>query len=536
MDRILTLAATGSLLLVASCSPQTDDHQHPAGDPDRIGQVSFPVSCSAASQPRFEKAVAMLHSFWFSASDSAFKSVVADDPNCAMAHWGIAITRMGNPMTRAAPSAEAAAEGLAAAERAKELSLSATAREQLYIDAALAYYRDHEKRAHSTGMLAFEDAVSALHAAQPEDNEAAIFLARTLIANSPPDDSSYAKQLAGAALLEPLFERYPDHPGLAHYLIHAYDAPSIAQRGSKAALAYAGIAPAAPHALHMPSHIFTRLGNWRESIELNTRSAQAEPVPDAAVHPMDYMVYAYLQLGQDSAAKVVVDRAVENPDRYYGGLIGYNFAAMPARYALEREDWASAAQLKVPVGALPYVEAITRFARAVGAARSGQAAPAASEVEALAALGRQLVERGDSYWAKIVESQRLAATAWLELARGDESAAIRSARAAADLEERVEKHPVTPGPLLPALELEGDLLLQLGRHADAVASYEKTLAREPRRARALFGVARAAELAGLAEVATTRYRELKELMANADANRRELLAANKFLGSQAGSQ
>jgi tetratricopeptide (TPR) repeat protein len=525
-----TRCTVAAVSLAAACSAQQDDNTHPAGDPDKLGQVNFATSCSSSAQPGFERAVAMLHSFWFSAADSAFTSLIAEDPGCAMAHWGIAMTHMGNPMTRAAPSATALAEGLAAVERAKELSASASHREQMYIDAAMAFYRDHEKRDHPAGMRELEVSFAALHGTHPEDDEATIFLARTMVANAPPGDQSFSKQLAAAALLEPLFEKHPDHPGLAHYLIHAYDAPATAQRASKAAQVYADIAPAAPHALHMPTHIFTRLGYWNESIELNARSAQAEPVPDAAVHPMDYMVYAHLQLGQDSAAKVVVDRAVDISDRYYGGLIGYNFAAMPARFALEREDWTAASQLKLPVGALPYVEAVTRFARALGSARSGKTDAAATEVAELARLKSQLDAARDAYWATIVESQRLAAQAWLQFAQGSKDEAVKTAAAAAQLEETVEKHPVTPGPLLPARELEGDMLMEVARPADALQAYEKTLAREPRRARALFGAARAAELSGNSTTAKARYQELKDLMSAADAGRRERLAATRYLG------
>ena len=513
------LILPAALLVAAACSPQKgDDHEHEPSTTGKVGRVSFATSCNAAIQPRFETAVAMLHSFWFNASDSAFKSIIATDSTCAMAHWGIAMTRMGNPMTRAAPTPEILKEGLAAAEKAKSLAASASHREQMYIDAALAYYTDFEKRDHMTGMQRLEESLGALHTAHAEDNEAAIFHARTMVANAPPGDKTFAKQLAGAALLEPLFEKFPDHPGLAHYLIHAYDAPATAAKGNKAALAYAGIAPAAPHALHMPSHIFTRLGHWKESIELNARSAQAEPVPDAAVHPMDYMVYAHLQLGQDSAAKAVVDRAVNQPDKYYGGLIGYNFAAMPARFALEREDWATAANLKLPVGALPYVEATTRFARAIGAVRSGKADAANAEIQELAKLKADLDKAKDAYWSTIVESQRLAALAWVKLAGGAQDEAIKTAAQAADLEETVEKHPVTPGPLLPARELEADMLLQLGKHDAALASYEKVLTREPRRARALYGAARSAELAKNSAVADARKKELTDLLATADGS------------------
>jgi tetratricopeptide (TPR) repeat protein len=282
----------------------------------------------------------------------------------------------------------------------------------------------------------------------------------------------------------------------------------------------------------MPSHIFTRLGYWDESIATNRRSAAAEPDSNAAVHPMDYMVYAYLQQGRDEEARKVVTRAIENPDRFYGGIIGYNFAAMPARYALERGRWTDAAQLRVPSGAPPYVEAVTRFARAVGAARSRQAALARAEIARLDTLRDSLKRGRDTYWATVVEAQRLAASAWTARASGDDANAVALARAAADLEETVEKHPVTPGPLLPARELEADLLLDLGRHADALRSYEKTLEREPNRARALAGAARAAELAKNTDAARRYYAALAKLMDRADPERAEARTAKAFISGR----
>jgi tetratricopeptide (TPR) repeat protein len=506
-----------------------DHHHHPAGDADKLGSVEFSVSCSPSVAPRFERAVAMLHSFWFEASEAAFGELVAEEPGCAMAHWGRAVTLMANPMARAARPAAALREGLAAAERARELAGSATHREQMYADAAVAFFMDPDGRSHGQRMEALERAFEALHRAHPEDLEAAIFYARTLVANAPPDDQTFSRQLKAAEILEPLFEAHPDHPGLAHYLIHAYDAPPIAERGRDAAFAYASIAPSAPHALHMPSHIFTRLGYWDESIETNARSAQAEPDPDAAVHPMDYMVYAYLQQGRDAEAKAVVDRAIELPDRFYDGLLGYNFVAMPARYALERGAWADAVELRVPEGALPYIEAVSRFARAVGAARSGAPDRAQADVEALAGLKAALDSRGDGEWATRVEAQHLAAAAWVAFARGDRDEALELAARAADIDESVEKSPVTPGPILPARELQGDMLMELGRHAEAAAAYAKTLEREPRRARSLYGAARAAELAGDRLAASARYRELLTVMEQADATRAEPRAARRFL-------
>jgi tetratricopeptide (TPR) repeat protein len=524
-----------AILLVVACAAPgaaaAQEHQHPAGAPETLGSVTFATSCTPAVADRFERAVAMLHSFWFDQAVRTFSEVAAEDPSCAMAHWGTAMTLMGNPMARAMPSEESMGAGRAAAEEARTLAQSQSHREQMYADAVVAFYAG-ERVDLATRMRAHEAALAALSAAHPEDPEATIFHARAMVANAPPADLTFARQLAGAGVLQPLFDANPDHPGLAHYLIHAYDAPALAVKGRSAARTYAGIAPSAPHALHMPSHIFTRLGDWEESIETNIRSARAEPDSNGAVHPMDYMVYAYLQLGRDAAARQVVERAVQNPDRFYGGLLGYNFAAMPARFALERSAWADAAALRVPVGANPFVEAITRFARAVGATRSGTADAAQADIATLARLEATLREQNDSYWATVVGAQRLAAEAWAARARGDDAAAVRLAAEAAALEESVEKHPVTPGPLLPARELEGDLLLELDRSAEALRAYEQTLAREPGRARALFGAARAAERAGDAARARAHYSALLELMATADPARPEPAEARRFLAAR----
>ena len=528
--RAAFVSAAAAVVLAAPARAQ--DHPHPAGDTAKLGQVEFPVSCSDAVRPQFERAVAMLHSFWFESARAAFTAIIETEPRCAMAHWGVAMTMLGNPMTRATPSAAALEDGAAAAERALELGRAASHREQMYIDAVAAYYADYRTRDHMARMASLEQALAALHDAHPEDMEAAIFHARTVVANASPSDSTFAAQLRGAAIMQPLFDAHPNHPGLAHYLIHAYDSPRLAERATRAAFAYADIAPAAPHPLHMPSHIFTRLGYWDESIETNMRSARAEPDSNAAVHPLDYMVYAYLQQGRDGDARRVVERVVQIDDSYYGGLLGYNFTAMPARLALERGVWSDAMELALPVGATPFVQAVTRFARAIGAARSGNAAAARTDVDELGRLKAQLDTAGDVYWSTVVEAQRLAAAAWVAHAAGDDAAAVQLARQAADLEETVEKHPVTPGPLLPARELEGDLLLELGRPADALAAYNRTLEREPRRARALFGAARAAEQAGDTETATARYREIVELMSVGEPTRPELVAARRDLGNR----
>jgi tetratricopeptide (TPR) repeat protein len=529
-----SLHVTGVLLVAAVLSPiggEAQDHQHGA-TPESLGRVEFPTSCNASAAPLVSRAVAMLHSFWFEEAARAFEEAAAADPSCGMAHWGLAMTMLGNPFTAAPPSADRARAGLAAATRAVELARAQTVREQRYAAAALALYADPERLDYRSRMRAHEAAMLALHQANPEDPEAAIFLARAMISNAPPDDLEFQRQLAAAEILEPLFTARPDHPGLAHYIIHAFDAPPIAQQGLEAALRYADIAPAAPHALHMPSHIFTRLGYWEKSVETNRRSAAAEPDSNAAVHPMDYMVYAYLQLGRDAAAKEVVDRATNHLDRFYGGLLGFNAAAMPARYALERGAWAEAAALPAPEGGVPYVRAVTHFARAIGGARSGQREQSLSDVAALKAIQDSLSAARESYWATVVGAQRLAAESWIARLDRDHDLALRLAREAADLEETVEKHPVTPGPLLPARELEGDLLLELGRPADARVAYERTLKREPNRARALYGAARSAELAGDASGALDFYRQLAELMSEGDGGREQLQVARRFLQGQ----
>jgi tetratricopeptide (TPR) repeat protein len=519
-------AAISAALALLACAPAAaQDHAH--GPHGELGRLSFPTSCSAAAQPVFERGVAMLHSFWFDQAQRTFGEAAAADPSCAMAQWGVAMTLLGNPFTGVSPAETHLAQALAAARAA--VDGARTPRERAYAEAALALYQDYATVDHRTRLRAHEAALERVRAAHPDDPEAAIFYARAVIANAPLDDATFARQLFAAQILDSLFRVQPDHPGLAHYTIHAYDAPPIARQGLDAARRYAGIAPAAPHALHMPSHIFTRLGHWDESIETNRRSAAAEPDSNAAVHPNDYLVYAYLQQGRDAEAERVVRRAVQNTDRFYSSILGYNYAAMPARLVLERGRWADAAALPVQAGAPPHVEAITRFARAVGAARDGRAQAARAEVEALGGLRQALAGRGETYWATIVGAQRLAAEAWLAQAEGDAERAVRLAGEAAALEETVEKHPVTPGPLLPARELQGDLLLQLGRAAEARQAYEATLRREPNRARALFGAARAAELAGDGPAARGHYQQLLEVMRAADAERAEVRLARAYV-------
>ncbi len=527
--RGLSSLTLGALFCASAALAQ--DHRHAEGQ-EVVGKIAFPVSCNADAARHFERATAMLHSFWFDAAESEYGRVLQADSTCGMAHWGIAMTLLGNPYTRVSPTEPRLRTALAAAEQAQSLTARASRREQLYANTVLALYRDWSTVPHAMRMQRHEDAMKVVADSAPDDPEAAIFYARVVIANAPPNDLKFERQLAAAAILEPIFVAQPEHPGLAHYIIHAFDAPSVAKHGLSAARRYADIAPAAPHALHMPSHIFTRLGYWQESITANRRSANAEPDSNAAVHPMDYMVYAYLQLGRDQDAARVVNRAAHQPDRYYGGILGYNFAAMRARYLLERGEWSEAAKVPVPQQAAAFVMAVPRFARAIGAARSKQLDAARENITALVALRDTLKRAGDEYWATIVEAQRLTSAAWLAHAQRNDSAAVRLAREAADLEETVEKHPVTPGPLLPARELEGDLLFELERYGGALWSYAKTLEREPRRARALFGAARSADRAGDTAQARRYYAQVADLMKEADSTRTELEVAKAFLAKR----
>ncbi len=517
-----------TLALSSPAALSAQEHEHGPASGEKLGSVAFPTSCTPGVQEEFERGVAMLHSFWFPQAEAAFRDVAEADPACAMAWWGLAMTLWGNPMARMAPSPDNAARALAAAERAALLAASATERERRYAAAALALYREQETVGHLERMRRHEEALRRVHEAHPDDDEATIFYARAVVADASPNDLTFERQLYAASLLEPLFLARPDHPGIAHYLIHAFDAPAIADKGLEAARLYAEIAPSAPHALHMPSHIFTRLGYWDESIATNRRSADLQENPDAAAHPLDYMVYAYLQEGRDDEAAKVVGRAVRATAIYEQGVAEYNLAAMPARLALERDRWEEAAALSLPHEAPPHVEAITRFARAVGAARSGHPEAAGGDLARLAELVAALRQKDDAYWATVVEAQRMAASAWAARAAGEDAEALRLAEAAAELEETVEKHPVTPGPLLPARELFGDMLLAQGRPVEAREAYERTLAHEPRRARSLFGAARAAELAGETEAASGRYRELVALLDPA-STRPELAHAREFL-------
>ena len=522
------LVATIALAAVPVASAQ--DHQHDHAE--EVGAVAFSVSCNAEAQTRMNRAVAMLHSYWFPAARETFESVVQADAGCGIAYWGVAMTHFGNPMA-AGSTAEGQAAGWEAAQKAASIG-GRSDRDRAYIDAAVALFRDHATVNNRTRMQRYEAAMKRIVDQFPQDTEAQIFHAMFRVANAPPTDLTFAQQKEAAQLLTKLYREQPKHPGLAHYIIHAFDSPPLASLALDAARQYAQIAPAAPHALHMPSHIFTRLGYWDESIRTNRRSADLEPTPGGKSHPLDYLVYAYLQQGRDDAALAAMKEIGGNiSGEYIAGALGsYNALAMPARFALERDDWKTAAALKVTTASpAPEALAVTHFARGLGAARLGDVATANAEIAALARIVADLTARKDPYWPIAVDVQRLAVSAWVAQSEGRRADALRLAREAADREEQVEKHPVTPGPLIPARELLGDMLMAHNEPAQALAAYEAALAREPGRTRTMLGAARAARAAGRNDVATKHYQSLIAVM-DPKASRTSLQEARAFVAKR----
>jgi tetratricopeptide (TPR) repeat protein len=522
-----TLAVALTCLVAAAALAQ-----QPAGQ-EKLGQVHFTNTCSAAVQDDLNRAVALLHSFWWGATIKAFNEVARQDPSCGIAHWGVAMAILSNPFTWP-PSPKALADGSAAVGRARAAGAKSP-RELDYIAAIEVLYKDHDKVEHRTRAVAYEKAMEQLSARYPDDREAAIFYALALNATALATDKAYAQQLKAASLLEAAFREQPDHPGVAHYLIHSYDYPAIAEKGLGAARRYATIAPAAPHAQHMPSHIFTRRGYWQDSIQSNLASAAASDNDFDRFHAWDYLAYGYLQLGQDRAARGVLDQilSVEKPD-VLNFAVAFALAAIPSRYALERRQWAEATALALRPGDFPWArfpqaEAILVFTRGVGAARSGSLAQARDDQARLAALRDGLLAAKIGYWADQVDIQRLLVAGWLGWAQGRTDDALQLLRAAADREDATEKHPVTPGAIVPARELLGELLLELGRPGEALREFEASQQREPNRLRGYYGVARAAELAGDAAKARAQYRQLVTLAEKADTERPEVAQAKAFL-------
>ena len=539
MNRLASASIACVFLLFGAVPTSASQEQHDHGTPTgRLGTVHFTTSCSKAVVQEFDRGVALLHSFWFSAAIDAFNGVLKTDPGCAMAHWGIAMSRWGNPFGgfRSPQTIEA---GLAAIEKGKAAG-AATARERDYLAAVEVLFKDAATIPPRTRTLEYERRMGELAAKYADDPEARIFYALALDQTALPTDKTYANQLKAAAILEKEFATQPDHPGLTHYIIHSYDVPALAPRALDAARRYAKIAPAAPHALHMPSHTFTRVGAWQESIDTNLASAAAARKDNAAaeeLHALDYQAYAYLQTAQDLAAKKVTDVVSDIASRIQMSAPGaaapptagfYARAAIPARYALERNAWGEAAALTPLETPFAQATAITHFARALGAARSGNPAAAAKDVEQLVSLRNTLHEAKDVYWAGQVEIQLQVATAWITLAEGRQAEALAMMRDAAEKEDQTEKSAVSPGPLKPARELLGEMLLELDRPAEALKEFEATLKKEPNRFRAVYGAARAAAKAGDSPKAREHFGRLVEISGAGDKpGRPELQEAQK---------
>lgn len=535
--QIAGLIVCGLTAVALPGAANSEDHQHD------VGHVHFPVSCTPEAQKAFEHGVALLHSFWYDEAEKTFSDVIRLDPACAMAYWGIAMS-LYHPVWFP-PTPSDLQKGIAAIEKADSIGAK-TQRERDYIAALEEFYKDADKVPHRQRALAWCKGMQRLSARYPEDHEAAIFYALALIATASPADKTYTNQKQAAAILNSILPEQPDHPGIAHYLIHSYDSPQLAILALPAARSYAKIAPASPHALHMPSHIFTRLGLWDESIQSNLASASAakremaKTLPAVSsqdqLHAMDYLAYAYLQTCQDEKAKRIVDEAASmSAVDQQVFQAAYAFAAIPARYALERRRWSAAAALQVWPAWFPWTnfrhaEAITYFARALGSARGGNIAEARAGIEELTNIEQTIRQGQQDYdWAAQVEVQRLTALAWLKHAEGNQESALRSMRAAADLEDAMEKHPVTPGPVLPARELLGELLMELDQPARALPEFERVLQSSPNRFNAIYGAARAAELSRDRKKAEERYSELLQSCGHPDAQRLELQNAQAFL-------
>ncbi len=513
----------------------------PAASAQELGQVHFETSCTPQAQEKFDRGLAMVHSFVYPDSVQAFSDAAAADPQCAIAYWGIAISSRPNPLVLPLTAA-VLKKGLEAVEKGKAIGAK-TERERDWLAAIELYYRDYDKVDQTTRGLTYEKAMEQLMQKYPDDPEAAIFYALALNETALPSDRTYTKQLKAGAILEKVLAAQPGHPGALHYLIHSYDYAPLAQRAIDAANKYASIAPDAPHALHMPSHTYSMLGLWAQSVESNTKSrasAQAQAArlwPDAAhpaePHHLDFMEYALLQMGQEQRARQVRDDSAVIKKLGFEYLVGYTgLAAIPARFALERQAWQEAAMLEPRGSQFPQAEAITDFARAMGSARGRDLTAAESEVSKLKELRARLESANQSYWAGQVEIQMLAASAWMAQANGQKDEALKFMRAAADLEDNSEKHIAMENRLYPMRELLGDLLMEQHQFARALTEYEASLLLTPNRLRGLYGAAKAAEGAGQLEKATAYFGKLADLTKDADTGRTEIREAKAFLAHQ----
>jgi tetratricopeptide (TPR) repeat protein len=495
-----------------------------------LGKVTFPTSCSPAVQQEFERGVAMLHSYWFSYARKTFEGVLQKDPECAMAYWGIALDLLGNSLV-GPPSREVAARAVEAIEKARTTG-SKTPREHAWIEAIGAYYKDHDKVRVDQRMADYNRAMEQLTERHPDDFEAWVFYALTLQSSAPKTDVTYANQLKSAKILEGLYARNPQHPGVSHFLIHAYDYPPLADKGLAAANRYAGVAPAVPHARHMPSHIYSMVGMWEESIASNASALEIQP---DYYHAHDFSVYAALQLAQDSKARTLAQQAAATGERGDRPPSLGNFtalAAMPARLVLERGDWAGAAALPVTSTRYPQADSLTRFARGLGMARSGNVAGAKGEIEAMEKLRAALQSSDQSYWAARTEEQMQAVAAWIALAEGNRDRGVKLMKDAADSEDGSVKHVAMENRLYPMREMLAEFLMEIAEHGAALREYQVSNKLTPNRYRGLYGAARAAEAAGNRRLASDYFAKLVGLTKNADTVRPELARAKAYLASR----
>jgi tetratricopeptide (TPR) repeat protein len=493
---------------------------------EKLGKVVFPISCDPNVQAEFDRGVAMLHSYWFLKARRTFEGILKQDPNCAMAYWGVAMDFLGNSLA-ATPTWADSQAAWDALEKARGAGAT-TPRERDWIEALSAYFRDNDKVAVNARLAAYNAAMERMAQSYPDDYEVQAYYALTLQASAPKSDLTYANQIKSAALLEKLFEQNPQHPGVTHYLIHAYDFAPLAEKGIASARRYAGIAPAVPHARHMPSHIYSMVGLWEESIASNASSLEIQP---DYYHASDFTVYAHLQLAQDAKADAMIKKSLATADRGDRPINFINFtakAAMPARYLLERADWAGAAALRMTPTQYPMADSLIRFTRGLGMARTGDLAGAKEEIEAMKALRTTLQRADQSYWADRTEEQMLAISAWVALKEGDRDQALRFMRAAADGEDGSLKHVAMENRLYPFRELLAELLLETGQPAAALNEFETALKQTPNRFRAFWGAAHAADSAGDRQKATEYFGKLVNLAKNADTERQEIREAQAY--------
>jgi tetratricopeptide (TPR) repeat protein len=536
----IALSCVFSLAVCVGAVAQHEHHQEGAA-PAELGAVHFENSCKPEVQKSFTRGVALLHSFWYEAAEKEFREVAAQDPACGIAWWGVGMANWHQLWEPNGPSAAGLKAGQEAMQKAQAAG-ARTDREKAYIAALTKFYANAEKTPHLERVLAYEQAMDELHTRFAKDHEATIFygLAMLSAASSAGPDKTYARQRKAGAMLEPLASLEPEHPGIEHYIIHAYDYPALAGQALAAARQYAKIAPDAPHALHMPSHIFTRMGLWQDSIESNLASAAAarkNGLLGDELHALDYLEFAYLQTGQDKLAQEVVGKvrkpAADDTKAFQGT---YAAVTIPARYAVERRQWADAAALPtagLPGGRYAWADATVYFVRALGAARVGKPEQARADAEKIAVAKQALIDTNEKYWTTQVEIQRRAADAWVQFAGGKRDEALAGMKSAVELEDTTDKHPVTPGSVVPMRALLGDMLLEMKRGAEAQEAFSKLMSVEPNRFAAVYGAARSAEMQGDKKMAAEMYRKLGEIAARGDGNREELKKAKEYLRVEA---